>query len=297
LLLLGHKVICFDNFDPFYDRKIKLGNLFEAGKNSNFTLIEGDVRNQNDLEHGFHLRPVDLVIHLAAKAGVLPSIKDPRSYFDVNVIGTLNILETMNAFGVKKMLLASSSSVYGNNMNVPFCESDRVDFPISPYAASKKSAELLCHTYHHLYDFDIFCLRFFTVYGPRQRPDLAIHKFTRALLHDEEITFYGDGSSKRDYTHITDIINGIEGAIKNLKGFNIFNLGESKMISLETLIEFLEKFTNRTVRLNKLPVQAGDVMETYANIEKARKFLNYKPSVDIEDGLKDFVDWYKNGGK
>ena len=235
----------------------------------------------------------DIIIHLAAKAGVRPSIKDPASYYDVNVNGTLNMLEAMRKNKIGRMLFASSSSVYGNNKKIPFAESDNVDFPVSPYAASKKACELLCHTYHHLFDMDIFCLRFFTVYGPRQRPDLAINKFTRALLNDEPITLFGDGSSSRDYTHISDIIQGIERAMENLKGFRIFNLGESNAISLKELVALLENSTGKKADIKYLPMQDGDVLRTFADISRAKSVLGYNPVVNIADGIRNYVEWVR----
>jgi UDP-glucuronate 4-epimerase len=235
----------------------------------------------------------DIVIHLAAKAGVRPSIKNPASYYDVNVNGTLNMLEAMRKNKIGRMLFASSSSVYGNNKKIPFAESDNVDFPVSPYAASKKACELLCHTYHHLFDMDIFCLRFFTVYGPRQRPDLAINKFTRALLNDEPITLFGDGSTSRDYTHISDILQGIGQAMENLKGFGIFNLGESNAISLKELVALLENSTGKKADIKYLPMQDGDVLRTFADISRAKSVLGYNPVVNIADGISNYVEWVR----
>ena len=289
LLKSGNPVMGIDNFDIYYERSIKEGNIKEALQNPAFLFKEGDIRDTVFLNNCFDQFNPDLIVHLAAKAGVRPSIADPQGYYDVNVSGTLNILEAMRNHDIKKMIFASSSSVYGNNKKVPFSEADNVDYPISPYAASKKAGELLCHTYHHLYDFDIFCLRFFTVYGPRQRPDLAINKFSKALLNNDPIPFFGDGSTQRDYTHITDIVQGITCAISKLKGYDIFNLGESNTISLTKLISILEKCTNRKAILNYLPMQEGDVMLTFADISKARRILNYNPQVNIEAGIKDYV--------
>ena len=294
LISEGNLVIGLDNFDDFYDKKVKEQNLKKLLKHAEFKFYKVDILEYNNITNIFSLNNIDIVIHLAAKAGVRPSISDPISYFKVNLNGTLYLLEAMKVYNVKKLIFASSSSVYGNNKNVPFTETDNVDFPISPYAASKKAGELLCHSYHHLYNFDIFCLRFFTVYGQRQRPDLAIHKFTKALLNNEPIPFFGDGSTRRDYTHITDIIRGVKGAIKNLNGFEIFNLGESHTTSLIELIKYLEKYTGKKAILNYLPIQAGDVSQTYANIEKAKKRLDYNPKVSIEEGLLEFVEWFIN---
>ncbi len=289
LLALENNVICLDNFDPFYDKSFKVENLADAQKSKNFVLIEGDIRNQSDLEKCFRLKPIDLVIHLAAKAGVRPSIEDPKGYYEVNVSGTLNILEAMRMFDVKKMLFASSSSVYGNNRKVPFSETDNVDYPISPYAATKKAGELLCHTYHHLFGFDIFCLRFFTVYGPRQRPDLAIRKFTNLILKNQPIEVFGDGSSSRDYTYIDDILDGIVNSMKVLSGFEIFNLGEAKPISLLQMIGTLEKILNLKITKKQIDMQPGDVLTTYADINKARTILGYSPKWDFENGIIEFI--------
>jgi UDP-glucuronate 4-epimerase len=237
--------------------------------------------------------PIDVVIHLAAKAGVRPSIESVSEYYDVNVNGTISVLESMKKHKVKKMLFASSSSIYGNNVKVPFSEVDVVDNPISPYASTKKSGELLCHVYHHLYNFDISCLRFFTVYGPRQRPDLAIHKFTRLIQENKPIPFYGDGSSSRDYTYIEDIVNGIYCALTNLGGYKIYNLGESNVITLEQLVKVIENAVGKKALLNQLPMQQGDVSRTYADISKAKSEIGYSPKYTFEEGIKNFVDWYK----
>lgn len=291
LLGLGHEIIGIDNFDSFYNKLIKYSNIENALKNPQFHFMEGDIRDVSFLESCFKHEIIDLVIHLAAKAGVRPSIFNPQSYYDINVIGTLNILECMKAFSVNKMLFASSSSVYGNNHIIPFSETDNVDSPISPYAATKKAGELLCHTYHYLYQFDIFCLRFFTVYGPRQRPDLAIHKFTNQIIQNQTIEIYGDGKTSRDYTYINDIIDGIVKAKEHLKGFNIINLGESKTIDLNTMIEVLENQLGKKAAKKYWPNQLGDVDITFANISKAKEILGYNPSWTIEDGIRAFVKW------
>lgn len=289
LLKAGIKVTGIDNFDLFYDRTIKEQNIEYAIKNPEYHFIEGDIRNPEFINDCLKTSKPGIIVHLAAKAGVRPSLADPKEYYDVNVMGTLNLLEMMRINQLKKMIFASSSSVYGNNEKVPFCETDNVDNPISPYAASKKAGELLCHTYHHLYKFDIFCMRFFTVYGPRQRPDLAIHKFTKAILRDDPITLYGDGSTRRDYTHIDDIIMGLMGAVDKLKGYEVFNLGESSTISLIKLVSLIEQYTNKKARIKYLPVQEGDVVQTFADVSKARDKLNYNPLMDIETGIKKYV--------
>jgi UDP-glucuronate 4-epimerase len=294
LLRNNHKIIGIDNFDLFYNKETKEKNISTLIKSSDFEFYEADIRNKSQINSILSSERPEIVVHLAAKAGVRPSIQNPGEYYDVNVMGTLNILECMQANSIFKMILASSSSIYGNNKKVPFCETDNVDNPISPYAASKKSCELLCHTYCHLYGFNINCLRLFTVYGPRQRPDLAIFKFTKVLFDNEPIPIYGDGTSSRDYTHVTDIVQGIVNSLDNLNGYNIFNLGESKTISLMELVNLLQKYTGKQAILKYLPKQAGDVERTYADITKAKMELSYRPQVSIEDGVKDFVSWYKN---
>ena len=285
---------CIDNFNDNYDPSVKRKNINDFNTFKRFTLYEGDILDKSFLHQVFASGSFDLVIHLAAMTGVRPSVEDPTTYFNVNVIGTLNILEVMKKNNIKNMIFASSSSLYGNNRKVPFSEQDNVDYPISPYAASKKACELLCYTYHHLYNFNINCLRFFTVYGPKQRPDLAIYMFTKALFNDEPIYVFGDGFSFRDYTHIDDIVHGIINSIERLNGYNIYNLGESNTISILELIHFLEKYTEKTAKINFLPMQAGDVYQTYADIEKAKVQLGYSPKISLEHGLNQFVNWYKS---
>lgn len=292
LLDKGITVLGIDNFDPFYDRATKENNIKKALKNAGFQFREGDIRDTNFIDKCLGDFQPDVVVHLAAKAGVRPSLADPGSYFDVNVMGTLNILELMRKRNIRKLIFASSSSVYGNNEKVPFSENDNVDYPVSPYAASKKAGELLCHTFHHLYGLDIFCLRFFTVYGPRQRPDLAIHKFVKALLKEEAIYLFGDGTTSRDYTHIDDIIMGLSVAIEKVKGFEVFNLGNSKPITLTDLVHIVEKSSGRKCYLKYLPMQQGDVIRTFADIGKARTLLEYNPGVDIETGIGNYVKWF-----
>ncbi len=291
LLATKNFVVGVDNFDPFYDRSIKEKNISNFVNNKNLFFYESDINDKESLKKIFNENKIDIVIHLAAKAGVRPSIADPIGYYNTNVLGTLNILEAMKESGCKKMIFASSSSVYGNNKKIPFSEDDSVDNPISPYAATKKVGELLCHTYHHLYDFDIFCLRFFTAYGPRQRPDLAIHKFAKLIIDGKPIPFYGDGSTERDYTYIDDIIDGIIGAMSNLKGYDIFNLGESRTITLSHMVETLENNIGKKAILNKLPLQPGDVERTFADISKAKNRLGYNPKYSFEDGISNFIDW------
>jgi UDP-glucuronate 4-epimerase len=293
LLSCGQEVFGIDNFDPFYNRKIKEENICSALSHPGFKFKEGDIRDAAFLENCLSDFSPDIIIHLAARAGVGPSLLEPKDYYDVNVMGTLNLLEAIRKNGVKNMIFASSSSVYGNNQKVPFSEEDVVDFPISPYAASKRAGELLCHTYHHLYKVNIFCLRFFTVYGNRQRPDLAIHKFVKSILHNEPLSIYGDGSTRRDYTHINDILQGILSAIDKLKGYDVINLGGSNAVSLNTLVSIIEKYTGRKAILNYLPLKDGDVVQTFADISKAREILNFDPKVDIEEGIEKYIYWIK----
>ena len=291
LLKQGNKVVAIDNFDPFYERTIKERNIQDALNNPNYALIEADIRSENDMRQIFGTHMPNVVVHLAAKAGVRPSIKNPKEYFDVNVMGTLNLLEIMKDLGLTNMVFASSSSVYGNNEKIPFAESDRVDAPISPYAASKVAGELACRTMHSLYGFNITCLRFFTVYGPRQRPDLAIHKFTDLIIKKMPIPVFGSGQSARDYTFVDDIVDGITSAMNNLNGFDIINLGESNTITLSELIASLERHIGQNAIIDRQGRQTGDVDITYADITKAKKVLDYNPKYTKEDGLAAFVAW------
>jgi UDP-glucuronate 4-epimerase len=297
LLAGGDEVVGLDNFDPFYDPAIKRHNIEQALKSNSFELVEGDIRDKALIEKLFAAKRPDMVVHLAAKAGVRPSIEDPAGYADVNINGTVALLEAARKTGVSKFIFASSSSVYGNNTKVPFSEMDNVDHPISPYAATKKAGELLCYTYSHLFKIDVVCLRFFTVYGPRQRPDLAIHKFATLIEEGREIPVYGDGSMMRDFTYIDDIIDGITGAIRNCKGYEIYNLGESRPIRLDTLIMRIEEALGKKARLKRMPEQPGDVQQTYADVSKAMKSLGYNPKTDIETGLARFVEWLRQSKK
>jgi UDP-glucuronate 4-epimerase len=288
----GHKVIGIDNFDPFYSVNLKKSNLSAVQKNLNFQFFEADIRDKNCLDSIFNENKIDTVIHLAAKAGVRPSIEFVEEYYDVNVNGTVALLEAMRKHNIKKLVFASSSSIYGNNKKVPFSECDIVDNPISPYASTKKSGELLCHVYSHLYQFDITCLRFFTVFGPRQRPDLAIHKFTKLIDENKAIPFYGDGSTARDYTYVDDIIDGIDCALKKLDGYRIYNIGESNVITLKDLVQLIENIIGKTAIINRLPAQQGDVNITYADISKAKSEIGYNPKHNIRSGIIKFVEWY-----
>ncbi|MFC0428391.1 GDP-mannose 4,6-dehydratase [Chryseobacterium scophthalmum] len=318
LLKEGHSVINIDNFDDFYDYKIKIKNtlasleknldfefsekendiqnLISISKSESYTLYFQDIRDKNGLEKIFQNHPIDLIIHLAALAGVRPSIERPLEYEEVNVRGTMNLWELCNQFNIKKFVCASSSSVYGNNEKTPFSETDNVDQPISPYAATKKSGEVLGHVYHSLYGIDIIQLRFFTVYGPRQRPDLAIHKFTKLISENKEIPFYGDGNTARDYTYIDDIIDGILKSVnyleKNYDIYEIINLGESEVVTLSEMLSEIEKNLNKTAIKKILPLQPGDVQKTSADITKAKNLIGYNPTTNFQNGTKKFVEWF-----
>ncbi|MBI5182645.1 MAG: GDP-mannose 4,6-dehydratase [Nitrospirae bacterium] len=294
LLKDNKKVICLDNFDNFYDPAIKRRNISEPLKSQNFKLIEGDIRDLKLLRETFSSHKIDYVFHPAARAGVRPSIADPLLYEDVNIKGTMNMLEMAKEFKVENFVFASSSSVYGENKKIPFSESDNVDKPISPYAATKKACEEICFTYHHLYNIPITCLRFFTVYGPRQRPEMAIHKFTRLIDEGKKMPMFGDGSSKRDYTYIDDIIDGVMKSLDKRHDFEIFNLGESETTDLRRLISLIEKNLGKKALIDEQPNQPGDVSITYADIEKARMMLQYNPATKIEKGIELFVKWYRD---
>jgi UDP-glucuronate 4-epimerase len=282
----GIEVAGIDNFDDFYDPRIKRNAIQKLETFPGFKLYEGDIRAAGFLESIFETEKPDLVIHLAARAGVRPSIEQPTLYYDVNVNGTLNLLEAMRKTGLNNLLFASSSSVYGNNKKVPFSESDAVDNPISPYAATKKAGELLCYTYHHLYNFNIFCLRFFTVYGPGQRPEMAIQQFGRKISEGIPITLFGDGSTRRDYTFVDDIVSGIMASADKLKGYEILNLGNNDTISLIDLVRGIEKTLGKKAIIEWQPMQPGDVEITYADISKAKRLLNYQPDYPVAKGLK-----------
>ena len=292
----GHDVVGLDNFDEFYDPAVKRRNLAALASAPRFELVEGDIRDAPLLDR----LPADIecIVHLAARAGVRPSIAEPMLYQDVNVAGTQRLLELARRRGIRRFVFGSSSSVYGNNEKVPFSEDDPVDRPISPYAATKRAGELLCHTYGHLFGIGCMCLRFFTVYGPRQRPDLAIHKFTRLLSAGEPVPRFGDGSTQRDYTHIDDILQGVEAAVAYLDAhpdaFEIVNLGESQTVELTRLISLIADALGVEPRIVEHPPQPGDVERTYADITRARELLGYAPGTPIERGIPEFVAWYRS---
>lgn len=293
------EVTVLDNFDTLlYEERLKRQNLVNASKSNKFHLIEGDIRNQELVNDVFETIKPNILVHFAALAGVRPSIKNPALYWDVNLVGTTTLFEAATKYKVSKIIFASSSSVYGNNSKIPFSESDAVNNPISPYAASKRAGELLCSTYNHLYGVPITALRFFTVYGPAQRPEMAIHKFTRQIDQNEEIELYGDGLSRRDYTYIDDIIAGVVGAIgRESKGFDIYNLGNSNTVSLLELVQMIESLLGERAKVKFLPNQPGDVDQTYADISKAKLDLGFEPKVTIKDGIERFVEWYRKQNK
>lgn len=296
LLEQKQKVICIDDFNAFYNPKFKEENIKRFTKNKNFTLHKVDICNIEKLEKIFQKSKIDTIIHLAARAGVRPSIQDPLLYYKVNTLGTVNLLELTKKYNIKNFIFSSSSSIYGNNKKIPFSENDNVDNPISPYAATKKSGELACHVYHELHNINVICLRFFTVYGPNGRPDMAPYKFTKLILEEKEIPMYGDGNTYRDYTYVDDIVSGIISSFNYLKRNNdvyeIINLGNSDTVKLSYFIKIIEKETGKTAKIKQMPMQLGDVNKTYADLTKAKKLLKYNPKTRIEEGMANFIKWY-----
>jgi len=283
-----------DDFNDFYSPDIKRSNIATHLSNDRYTLLEADIRDRRVLDQLFQKQQFDCIVHLAARAGVRPSLSEPELYAETNINGTLNLLELARTTGVNQFVFGSSSSVYGINAKVPFSEDDPIRQPISPYAATKAAGELLCHTYSHLYGLRCVCLRFFTVYGARQRPDLAIHKFARLMTSGKPIPVFGDGSTRRDYTYIDDIISGVMAAVVyDESNYEVFNLGESETVELRELISILEKTLDCHAVIDQQPPQPGDVPQTFADITKARQLLGYNPQTRIEDGIKRFVDWFR----
>lgn len=297
LIKQGNAVIAIDNFCDFYNPKIKEDNVKKLLENENFKLYRKDIRDRQAIKEIFEENNIDIVMHLAAMAGVRPSIENPVLYQEVNCMGTQNILEEMKEHNVKKLVMASSSSVYGNCKEVPFREDMVVDFAISPYAATKKANEVMTHVYHKLFDMNIIMLRFFTVYGPKQRPDLAINKFTRLMLNNEEIPMFGDGTTSRDYTYIGDIVDGIikscNYVLENENVYEILNLGNSSPTSLKEMINTIAKVLEVEPKIKQLPMQPGDVDRTFADVSKAKKLIGYEPKTSFEQGIRNFVNWYK----
>ena len=288
------RVAVVDDFNDFYAPAMKRSNIAPFSSNENFQLFEANIFDAESLRRIFSANNFETIVHLAARAGVRPSLEQPKLYAETNINGTLNLLELAKDFGVKQFVFGSSSSVYGNNEKVPFAETDKIVQPISPYAATKAAGELLCHTYSHLYDIRTVCLRFFTVYGARQRPDLAIRKFSQLITEGKPIQVFGDGTTRRDYTYVDDIIQGVRAAIDyDQSAHEIFNLGESDTVELARLIELLERNLDRKATIDRRPMQAGDVSQTFADISKARELLNYNPQTKIEDGIGKFVEWFR----
>lgn len=290
-LVSDNEIICIDNFDNYYSQEIKKQNISSLLHNKRFKFYEADIRNFNIIKQILTKNNITTIIHLAAKVGVRNSIINPTEYIDVNIKGTLNMLRLSKEFGIKKFILASSSSVYGLT-SAPFSEDDKADKQISPYGITKRCSELLCYTYHNLYNINTICLRFFTVYGPRGRPDMAPYKFTKAILNNKAITMYGNGSSKRDYTYISDLITGITSALNTDLDFEIINLGYGEPVELKKLISLISKYCGKEPIIKQEPLPLGDIPITWADITKAKKLLNYKPKVNIEEGIKRFITWY-----
>jgi len=293
LLGRGDRVTVLDDFNDFYDPALKRANAAELGRQEAFRLFEGDIRDSELVERLFEVEKFDAVVHLAARAGVRPSLREPILYEDVNCIGTLRLLEAARRHGPKSFVFASSSSVYGINEKVPFSETDPVDRPISPYATTKRTGELLCFNYSHLYGLRTSCLRFFTVYGPSQRPEMAIAKFTELIARGASVPIYGDGKSRRDYTYVDDIVDGVVAALDLSPEFEIFNLGGSQTTALVDLVHWIAEELGVEPRLETLPEQPGDVPITYADVTKAGRMLGYAPKVPIRDGIARYVDWFR----
>ncbi len=284
-----------DDFNDFYSPEIKRQNISAFTEDSRFTVAEVDIRDFDKLQQVFDKTKFNVVVHLAARAGVRPSLEEPKLYTETNVDGTINLLELAKEFGVGQFVFGSSSSVYGARSEVPFSEEDKISAPISPYAATKIAGEMLCHSYAHLYGIRVVCLRFFTVYGARQRPDLAIHKFARLISAGEPIPVFGDGSTRRDYTFIDDIIQGVRAAIDySATVYEVINLGESQTIELRELVSLLENALGKKAIIDRKGEQPGDVPQTFANISKARELLNYDPQTPIEKGIEHFVKWFQS---
>jgi UDP-glucuronate 4-epimerase len=291
----GSKVTVIDDFNDFYSPQIKRSAVKPHLENPNYKLVEADIRDTDAIAKVFADGSFDCVVHLAARAGVRPSLKEPTLYTETNINGTQNLLELAKTHGVPQFVFGSSSSVYGINSKIPFSEEDRIFQPISPYAATKAAGELLCHTYSHLYNLRTVCLRFFTVYGARQRPDLAIHKFTKLITDGKPIQMFGDGSTRRDYTYIEDIVEGVRAAMDFTESIHeVFNLGESETTQLRRLIELIEQALGAKAIIDRQPMQPGDVPVTFADIAKARELLNYSPKTKIDEGIPKFVDWFRN---
>lgn len=291
----GWHITVVDDFNDFYDPSVKRANIQAHLAQPNYRLVEANISDYETMRLAFKDATFDWIVHLAARAGVRPSLNEPRLYVETNINGTMNLLELARAAGTKQFVFGSSSSVYGTNEKVPFSEDDPIFNPISPYAATKAAGELICHTYSHLYGIRIVCLRFFTVYGARQRPDLAIHKFAKLISNGQTIPVFGDGTTRRDYTYIDDIVAGVRAAIDyDQSDYEVINLGEAHTVELSQLISLLENALGQTAKIDRQPMQPGDVPQTFADITKARRLLNYNPQTQIEEGIKRFVEWFRN---
>ncbi|MBI2523115.1 GDP-mannose 4,6-dehydratase [Candidatus Woesearchaeota archaeon] len=290
----GKHVIGVDNFNSYYSPKIKESNIEALNKNKNFSLYREDIKNIDGLKNIFKNSKIEKIIHLAARVGVRPSISMPDAYVQDNIQGTLNLLELARENSIKNFVFGSSSSVYGGNKKIPFSENDEVNSQISPYGFTKRSCELLCNTYHNLYGMNIACLRFFTVYGPRGRPDMAIYKFAKMINEEKKIEVYGNGTSKRDYTYVSDIVKGILLALEKNKGFEIINLGDNNPVILKDVIRLIENNLDKKAKIKMAEKQQGDMEVTYANISKAKKLLGWSPEIDFKQGIKSFTEWFKS---
>lgn len=292
LLADDNQVVCFDYFTNSVNQNFKWDNLAIACRDNNFMLYDGDLRSLSNLQSVFNRCQFDAVMHLAGQTGVRPSVQDPKLHYTVNVLGTLSLLQLCVVHDVKKLIFASSSSIYGNNPNVPFKETDKADTQLSPYAASKKAVENLLYVFHKLYNMDITCIRPFTVYGPRQRKEMAISLFTRLLNENKKITIFGDETNRRDYTYVSDVVSGFISALRHVNGYNIYNVGGANPIDLGRLISIIENELGKKAELDHSPMQPGEAIQTYADITKAHNELGYTPKVRIEEGIKRFVKWY-----
>ncbi len=293
LLARGDQLAIIDNLNSFYNPALKKANLDAVRSKRNFEFYENDIRDQQALARVFREVKPEKIVHLAAYAGVRPSLENPVLYCEVNITGTINLLELARQYRIQNFVFGSSSSVYGVNSKVPFHEDDSIISPVSPYAVTKRAGELLCYTYHHNFGMKISCLRFFTVYGPRQRPEMAIHRFARLMLQRKMLPVYAQGKSERDYTYVDDIVDGVIAALDGDFGFQIFNLGNGRTVNLLAVIALLEKELGISAQLQELPPQRGDVPITYADISKARAMLRFEPKVSLEHGIKPFVQWFR----
>lgn len=290
----GDEVVIVDNLNAYYDPKLKKDRLGFLSSYDNIEINELDIANYKDLEKIFTKHSFDKICHLAAQAGVRYSLENPQVYIDSNIVGTHNIFELARQFKVNDVVFASSSSVYGGNKKIPFSEEDKVDNPISLYAATKKSNELEAYTYHHLFGLNVFGLRFFTVYGPWGRPDMALFKFTKAISQDQPIDVYNQGKMRRDFTYIDDIVEGVVLSLDKVKDYEVINLGNHNPVELEEFISVIEEYVGKKANKNYMPLQPGDVIETYADTKKAKELLGWEPKTNINEGVKKFVEWYKS---